>query len=333
MADPLRSALARHGLGGVFFLHGEDAFRREEAVRTLIDAHVDPGVRDFNLDQLRGSDVDVESLASVLATPPMMAEWRVVVVRDADPLAGSSRARTLLLETAAAPPIGLAFVISADTSGSSAKLWKELRKTARAVGFTAVGLDDLPGWLMERAREVHDLDLDESAARALASAVGSDLGVLTQELIKLKEFVGDGRAATREDVAAVGTYLPSQDRWEWFDLVVQRRFDEAAAALPVLLSQGESGVGLTMALATTLLRLGVVVDQGPRALEEQLGPRQSWVARKLARFSGRWTVVEVEEAILGLLRVDRLLKSSPLKEDLVLEEWLLALQVRSREAA
>ena len=91
MVDPLRAALDRHGRGGVFFLHGADGFRREEGVRTLIDAHVDAGVRDFNLDQLGGGDVDVDTLASILATPPMMAEWRVVVIRDADPLAGSSR--------------------------------------------------------------------------------------------------------------------------------------------------------------------------------------------------------------------------------------------------
>ena len=33
----------------------------------------DPGTRDFNLDQLRGGDVTPEALASILATPPMMA--------------------------------------------------------------------------------------------------------------------------------------------------------------------------------------------------------------------------------------------------------------------
>ncbi len=333
MADPLRAALDRHGLGGVFFLHGPDAFRREESVRTIVDAHLDEGVRDFNLDQLRGADVDVDTLASILATPPMMAEWRVVVIRDADPLAGSPRARKLLVESAQGVPPGLAFVISGDTSSSSAKLWKELRKTARAVGFPTVSLDDVPGWIVERGRDGFGLDIEESAARALAHAVGTDLGVLAQELAKLKEYTEGQASVTRDDIAAVGTYLPAQDRWEWFDMVAQRRFDSAAAALPVLLSQGESGVGLTLALGTLFLRLGIAVERGVRALESSLPPHQRWLARKFAGLADRWSVDEVQMAVLGLLRVDRLLKSSPLPEDVVLEEWLLGLQARGAAAA
>ncbi|GIS79436.1 MAG: hypothetical protein CM1200mP14_10020 [Gammaproteobacteria bacterium] len=40
--------------------------------------------QDFNLDQLRGTETDIETVASVMATPPMMAEWRVVVVREGE---------------------------------------------------------------------------------------------------------------------------------------------------------------------------------------------------------------------------------------------------------
>ena len=73
-------------------------------MRALMETHLDPATRDFNYDLLRGSEVDPETLASVLATPPMMAEWRVVVLRETERLAGSSKARDILLETAASPP-------------------------------------------------------------------------------------------------------------------------------------------------------------------------------------------------------------------------------------
>lgn len=322
------------GTGGVFFLHGEDAFRREEALRALVDAHIDPGLRDFNLDQLRGADVDVDQLASTLATPPMMSEWRVVVIRDAEPLAGSSRARKLILETAAAPPPGLAFAISADASESKAKFWKELKKAAKSTHFRAVALEDLPGWLVDRAESALGMTLEHDAARALAQAVGADLGILQQELKKLNEYVEGDRPVTRDDVAAVGTTLPAQDRWDWIDLVAGRRFEDAAQRLPILLSQtGESGVGLALGLGTMLLRLGVVADEGPRALEKLLPPWQNWLSGKLARLAREWSASDIEDALLGLLRVDRLLKSSPLSDDLVIEEWLLGLEARRREAA
>ena len=50
--------------GGVFYLHGDDLFRKEEAVRALVAAHLDPATGDFNYDLVRGSEVDVETLAS-----------------------------------------------------------------------------------------------------------------------------------------------------------------------------------------------------------------------------------------------------------------------------
>ena len=73
--------LRMKGKGGVFFLFGGDEFRKEEEARALVDWHLDPGTRDFNYDPMRGSEVSVEDMASILATPPMMAEWRVVLLR------------------------------------------------------------------------------------------------------------------------------------------------------------------------------------------------------------------------------------------------------------
>ena len=78
-SNPL--GLSDQDKGGAFFLHGDDSFRKEETARALVEWHLDPATRDFNLDPLRGSEGSVETLASVLATPPMMAEWRVVVLR------------------------------------------------------------------------------------------------------------------------------------------------------------------------------------------------------------------------------------------------------------
>jgi DNA polymerase III subunit delta len=176
--------------GGAFYLHGEDQFRKEGAVRALVDAHVDAATRDFNLDLLRGTEVDPETLASVMATPPMMGEWRVVVLREVEGLAGAKHARDVLLRVAADPPPGLALIMSCTVpKGSKAKFYSDLARSARSVEFKAITDADVPGWLMERAAEVHGVDIEIDAARALAAAIGTDLGILARELEKLSELV------------------------------------------------------------------------------------------------------------------------------------------------
>ncbi|HSM62046.1 MAG TPA: hypothetical protein VK849_14665, partial [Longimicrobiales bacterium] len=172
--------------GGAFYLHGEDEFRKEEVLRALVAAHLDPATADFNYDPLRGTEVDTETLASVLATPPMMSEWRVVVVREVEGLASSARARDVLLEAVASPPRGLALLLSATVpQGSRAKFYKDLAKLARSVEFQPFGPADVPGWLMERVRARFGLEMDVEAAQALGSAIGADLGILSREIEKL----------------------------------------------------------------------------------------------------------------------------------------------------
>ena len=310
--------------GGAFYLHGEDEFRKSEAVRALVTAHLDPATKDFNLDRLRGSELDTETLASRLGTPPMMAEWRVVVITETEALAGSKRARDLLMDAAQNPPPGLALILSCTVPPrSSARFYRDLARHARSVEFKSVRADDLPGWLMDWARDRHDRTMEETAARALAAGIGSDLAVLAREVEKLDTMLESGEPITPAVVERAGTRVPRQDRWGWFDLVAERKFEEAMRGLEVLLQHGESGVGLTIGLATHFLRLGVASDGGQKALEDVLPRHQRWLGRKIGAQAGSWRVEEIEEAVDGLLLVDRLLKSSHLPDHHHLESWLL----------
>jgi DNA polymerase-3 subunit delta len=313
--------------GGAFYLHGEDQFRKEEALRALVEAHIDPATRDFNLDVLRGTEVEAERLASVLATPPMMAEWRVVVLREVEGLAGSKHAREGLLRVVADPPPGLALLISGTVpKGSGAKFYSELARGARSLEFKAISEADVPGWLLARASERHGVEMDLDAARALGGAIGPNLGVLTQELEKLATLVGDQGRITLDDVRRVGSKLPAQNRWAWFDLVGDRRFEEARQVLPTLLAQGESGVALVIGLATHLLRIGLAIEGGSK-LDAALPPYQRFLAKTLKAQSRRWTRAEVDQALVGLRDVDRLLKAASHDDEHFVETWLLAQRV------
>lgn len=335
MPAPSHERLARQlrdgARGGVFFLYGDEEHLKEVAARAIVAAHLDPGTRDFNLDEVRGTDVTPETLGSLIQTPPMMAEWRVVVVRDAQGLAVSSTARGILESVVEAPPPGLALILLADISSSKAKLWSTLKAGARSAEFGRLSDADLPGWLMAWAKD-NGLELEADAARALATAIGADLATLVREMEKLRSYLGDRTAITKKDVESVVGTLPRQDRWQWLDLVAEQRFDQARAGLPVLLDAGENGVGLVIGLGSTFLRLGVCVEGGKRALDEALPRHQRWLARRIEGQARRWSGAAIARAVEDLHRADRLLKSAPLSDLQIVEELLLRLQ-HAREAA
>ena len=322
--EQLRRTLRDRVPGGAFFFHGDEDYFREEAVGAVVSAYLDEATRDFNLDQLRGADVSADDLASLLATPPMMAEWRVVVIREAQGL--SVKAREGVEAVVKKPSPGLILVLSAAIpSGSKAKFYDELKRVAVSVEFAPLDPNDAPGWLMEEARGTHGVELEPDAARAIVAAMGVELGMLTSELKKLAAYVQDRKRITVDDVRAVGGSIPRQDRWGWFDMVAERRFGDALAALPVLLEQGENGVGLVIGMTGQVLKVALAVAGGQRALEAELKPFQRWMAKRIVPVARRWTLPEIDAALEELLRTDRLLKSASLTDRQAIEELLLRL--------
>jgi DNA polymerase-3 subunit delta len=318
--------------GGAFFFFGDEDYLREEAVAKVVAAYVDPATRDFNFDQLRGGDVTADDLASIVATPPMMAEHRVVVVRDAQGL--SVKAREVVEAVAKSTDPGLILVLSAVIpGGSKAKFYDELKKHAVSVEYGQLSQDDAPGWVMETAREELGVEVDPEAARALVGGIGVDLGTLGSELRKLAAYAQDRKRVTLDDVRAVGGIIPRQDRWAWFDMISERRFREALETLPILLESGENGVGLVIGMGGQLLKVALVCAGGQQALERELKPFQKWMARRIVPVARKWTLPEVDQALAELLRTDRLLKSASLTDRQALEELLLRMWAIGRQQA
>jgi DNA polymerase III subunit delta len=332
--EALIGSLSRQAPGGAFFFFGEEDFLRERAVDAVVDAHLDAATRDFNLDQLRGEDVGADALASMIATPPMMAEWRVVVVREAQGL--SQKAREVVERAAEAPPPGLVLVVSAVIPGGSrARFYTMLQQRASSVEFASLDALDAPGWLIEHARVTHSLALAPEAARAVVTALGSELRLLASELDKLAAYVGERAEISIDDVRAVTGAIARFDRWGWFDLVAERRYADALVQLPHLLAAGENGVGLIIGIASQLLRVGLACAGGSAALERELKPHQRWLARRVVPQARRWTLPEIDAALSELLRTDRLLKSASLTDRQAMEELILRLAATShaRESA
>lgn len=320
----LLDKLAARPESAVVFLHGEEVYLRDDAAQKVVDTVLDPGTAAFNLDQLRGGDVTPETLGSIVATPPMMAEYRVVLVRDVQNLTPKSRevVEALLLR----PTAGVVVIlVGAIPSATKARFYDNLKAKALSIEFPALHPHDLPGWVIEHAREAHGVEVDIDAARALSAAIGSQLGILSTEIEKAVAYAGDRKRVTLEDVKAVGGYIPRVDRWGWFEKVGDRRFEQALEELPLLLDAGENAVGLVIGITSHILKLGLAVAGGEEGLQRALRPNQRWLAQRLIPQARKWTTAQIDSAVADLLRTDRLLKTASLNDRQAMEELLLRL--------
>src|SRR5437879_2225904 len=172
----------------VYYLHGDEAVLKDEAVRALVERAVDPAARDFNLDRRSAPELDAEAFHALVNTPPMLAATRAVVVRGLEQLKKTAKLRQELLRYLESPnPTTVLVLVQAAGAPPDAEL---VRRT------TAVAVEPLPParverWMAHRARQLA-LTLAPEAGALLLDAVGSDLAALARELEKLAALAGGG---------------------------------------------------------------------------------------------------------------------------------------------
>ncbi len=333
----LRTAIDQRIFDRVYYLHGDDDYRKDEAVRRIIGAAVDPAMRDFNLDVFRGTEVDGERLAGALAALPMMAERRVVVLRDIGSL--RKAARGALERYLEAPSKEIVLVV---TSLAGDKPDAAIAGCSTSVAFPMLTAEQLAGWLVKHAREELGVELTEESAVLVADAVAGDLAHGAGELDKLASFVRGGPISAADVEAIVGVRR-GETMVDLLDAVAAR---DARRALPlvgaVLAQPKSSAVWLVSMLSLQTLAMAwgrASVEAGTamsRLTPEFMGllksggghPGRPW-GDAVKCWSGnlpRWSSADLALALERLLAADVALKDTRVSsEEAILESLVLSL--------
>jgi len=317
----------------VYYVHGDDDYLKEDAVRQLIAAVVDPATREFNLEIRRGGEIDAGTLGTLLDTPPMMAERRMVVVRDVGAL--KKDARGAIDRYLARPSFDTVLVLV--TLGAGGKVDKAFESVALSVCFDPLTEDRVPKWIEHHATSVLGTAISPGAVSLLHESVGNDLPALIAELDKLTSYTSGAQIDERAVMDVVGA-RQGETMSGLLDAILDRDARRALGLLGPVLSQPKtSAVTIVMALATQTMAVAwarTLRDRGtPMSqmynelfglLKESGGAftGRSWgdAVKAWTRAVERWTAAELERALDRLLEADAALKESRLSSD----EQLLA---------
>jgi DNA polymerase-3 subunit delta len=321
----LHAAIKKGSFDPVYFFFGDDDFLKDARVKEVIEAAIDPATRDFNLEIRRGSEIDPEALDSLLSTPPMLAERRVVVVREVDKL--KKDARKLLDAYLKRPAADTVLLLVAP---AGAKADKPLADRSVAVEFAPLTADRVLKWITYHAGTVLERPITADAATLLIEAVGTDLAQLAVELEKLASY--SVHEIDEAAVTAVVGVRRGESVGALLDAVAARDVGAALGLIPGVLQQPKtSAVSIVMNLTTQTLALAYGVaarDSGtsPRAMfNEYMGllketgafPGRPWgeAVNAWARHTERWTAPMLDVALHDLLTADAALKETRLSSD------------------
>ncbi len=333
--DDLLRALARRELQPAYYLFGSEDILKEEASRAIVDQALEPHERDFNFDQRSAAGLSPEDLHALVNTLPMMANRRVVVVRDVEAWKKKAAPREVLLRYLANPSSDTVLLLVENAPANEERKREyepdgELVARTWAVEFTELPPERVARWLGHHARRL-GVDFGEGAAEHLAAAAGYDLGTLRSELEKLSGLTGQG-PISREQVGDLVGVRHGETLEDWVAAVLA---DDTPRAITlgsrVLEQAGMSGVKMVTSLGTGLVGLRLArahYDKGARggALERVLFDRLrnlrafglgDWklLTRSWSRAAESWPGARLRLAIRATLEADMALKGTRVSDE------------------
>ena len=345
--DALLRSLPKGELAPVYYLHGPEDILKDEAVLAILDKALDPALRDFNFDQRSAGQLDPEAIFSLCTTLPMMAERRVVVLREIEGWKRKPKSRAAFLKYLERPALETVVILVQSAAEEAED--KDLVRGAFAVACEPLPADRARRWLLRRAGSL-GVALEEPAADHLLAATGGELGGIAAELQKLAGLPA-GAPLTAEQVGALVGIRHGETTFDWRDATLDGDAARAARMIGPLLDQpGVTAVKLITLLGTSLAGVGLTrshLDRGVRggSLERlafdkirqlRLFGLPDWKVEsaRWARWAGTWPASRVREGLRAARAADVALKSTTISDErAILVDLVLRLAVPQVAAA
>lgn len=347
--DKLRRSLIAGPPAPAYYIHGGEGILKDEAVALILDRALDAATRDFNLDLCSAQQLDPAALPAACATLPMLAERRVVVVRDIEAWQRKSKAKLPAMAYLERPMPDTVLVM---VQGNDDDPDEELSSRCTSIECTAPTGDQLDVWLDGRLT-AHAVAIVPEAREHLIRATGGDLGLLTAEVQKLSGLEMQGPIDAETVGALVGIRF-GETADDWRDAILRDDVSRALTLLPKLLeTTGVSGVKLVTLLGTSLLALrwARAMAEGNKQLRGGLlatrvkndllfkiragvGSYDPF-ARLVSEVVSRWSPARLETATAAVLQADIALKGNTISGEggLVTDLVLTLAASRARKAA
>ena len=181
--DSIMSDLRDRKFSPVYYLMGDEPYYIDLISDYIAEHVLQPEERDFNQTILFGSDVNASQIADAARRYPMMAEYQVVIVKEAQNIKN-----TEALEKYFKQPMPSTILVMCHKNGSIDGRKREYVKSIQGSGvlFESKKLKDkeLPAFI-EKYLKSRNVSIDYKSTQIIADSIGADLSRLASELDKV----------------------------------------------------------------------------------------------------------------------------------------------------
>ena len=288
----------------VYLLMGDEPYYIDRIAQALSDCVLSEDERDFNQTILYGTDTDIASIINTAKRYPMMSEYQLVIVREAQQVRKLDELAYYLEK----PQTSTILII--EYKNNSVDKRKRFVSLASKLGvvYESKKLYDnkIPPFIVSYLKN-KDFQITPKAAQMLVDFLGNDLSKITGELDKLMISVGDERREITPELVESNIGISKEyNNYEFLDAIVSGNILKAnRIAVHFALNQKNYPLVMTLAVLfnffSNLMIAHYNADKSEEGIRQCLGLRMAFQVRPyllgLRRFSAGKTM-----QIISLIR-------------------------------
>lgn len=166
----------------IYYLMGEESYYIDLIADYITDNVLSETEKEFNLTVVYGADVDIATVINAAKRYPMMSEYQVVIVKEAQAIRNMEELSFYLQK-----PLNSTILVICHKHGTldkRKKLVAEVEKVGILFESKKIKDSQLPAFINSYMKR-KGIDMEPKASAMLADFVGTDLSRLTGELEKL----------------------------------------------------------------------------------------------------------------------------------------------------
>ena len=231
----------------VYLLMGTEPYYPDLVCDEIIKYALTDSERDFNQTVFYGLDTDAGTVASECRSYPMMAERRLVVLKEAQ----SMKALEDLATYASDPMESTVLVILMHGASADKRraLYKNVQKKGVVLVSDALRDYEMPQWITSFYKS-RGLDIEPAAAALLAEYAGTDMSRIMLETEKMQKNLPEG--TVRVNAADIEKNVGISRQFSIFELTKALSYMKAEKALKIAAYIG-NGPKFMLLLATAPL--------------------------------------------------------------------------------
>lgn len=307
--DSVMSELKARHFKPIYYLMGDESYYIDKISDWIAENVLQPDERDFNQTVLFGSDVNASQIVDAAKRYPMMSEYQVLIVKEAQNVKNVEP-----LEKYLKAPMPSTILVMCHKNGTIDGRKREYVKAIQQAGvlFESKKLRerDLPAFI-EQYLKAREASIDPKSTQMIADAIGADLSRLTGELDKvLLGLPEQDRRVTPQVVEDQIGVSKDYNAFEFRDAIVNRNILKANQIIKYFDENPKAG-GLYALLPMMFsyfqnLMLAYYCPQkgSQEALAQWLDMKSPWGARDYMTGMRNYSGMKVMQIISKIREID-----------------------------